>query len=69
MKLTPNTARPFYKWEVVLLLWFAYFLNQGDRQVFNTVLPHIQEFLGARVAFFDRDAAKLKQSQERALQP
>ena len=47
MKLTPNTSRPFYKWEVVLLLWFAYFLNQGDRQVFNTVLPHIQEFLGA----------------------
>lgn len=42
-----NTAKPFYKWEVVLLLWFAYFLNQGDRQVFNTVLPHIQEFLGA----------------------
>lgn len=45
--MKPNTSKPFYKWEVVLLLWFAYFLNQGDRQVFNTVLPHIQEFLGA----------------------
>jgi len=42
-----NTSKPFYKWEVVLLLWVAYFLNQGDRQVFNTVLPHIQSFLGA----------------------
>lgn len=42
-----DNKKPFYKWEVVLLLWFAYFLNQGDRQVFNTVLPHIQEFLGA----------------------
>lgn len=42
-----NTTKPFYKWEVVLLLWVAYFLNQGDRQVFNTVLPHIQAFLGA----------------------
>jgi len=45
--MSVNTNKPFYKWEVVLLLWFAYFLNQGDRQVFNTVLPHIQEFLGA----------------------
>lgn len=44
--MKPNTHNPFYKWEVVLLLWFAYFLNQGDRQVFNTVLPHIQAFLG-----------------------
>lgn len=41
-----NTNNRFYKWEIVILLWFAYFLNQGDRQVFNTVLPHIQAFLG-----------------------
>ena len=40
-----NTDSKFYKWEVVILLWVAYFLNQGDRQVFNTVLPHIQAFL------------------------
>lgn len=44
MKVNVNSK--FYKWEVVLLLWIAYFLNQGDRQVFNTVLPHIQAFLG-----------------------
>ena len=41
-----NTNSKFYKWEIVILLWIAYFLNQGDRQVFNTVLPHIQAFLG-----------------------
>ena len=45
--MKPDTSRKFYKWEVVLLLWVAYFLNQGDCQVFNTVLPHIQDFLGA----------------------
>lgn len=35
----------FYKWEVLLLLWMAYLLNQGDRQVFNTVLPAIRDAL------------------------
>ena len=43
MKVNVNSR--FYKWEVILLLWVAYFLNQGDRQVFNTVLSHIQAFL------------------------
>ena len=42
-----NTTRPFYKWEVVILLWIAFFLNQADRQAFNIVLPNIQEHLGA----------------------
>lgn len=31
-----------YKWEVLGLLWIAFFLNQADRQVFNVVLPLIQ---------------------------
>lgn len=35
----------WYKWEVLLLLWMAYLLNQGDRQVFNTVLPAIRDSL------------------------
>ena len=35
----------YYKWEVLGLLWMAYLLNQADRQVFNTVLPQIQESL------------------------
>jgi MFS family permease len=41
-----KTDSKFYKWEIIILLWVGYFLNQGDRQVFNTVLPHIQAFLG-----------------------
>ena len=42
-----NTDSKFYKWEVVLLLWVAFFLNQADRQAFNIVLPQIQAHLGA----------------------
>lgn len=42
-----NVNSKSYKWEIIFLLWVAYFLNQADRQVFNTVLLHIQEYLGA----------------------
>jgi len=28
-----------YKWELIILLWFAFFFNQADRQVYNVVLP------------------------------
>ncbi|MBP5504611.1 MAG: MFS transporter [Bacteroidales bacterium] len=42
-----DTSRKGYKWEVVLLLWVAFFLNQADRQAFNIVLPLIQQHLGA----------------------
>jgi len=31
-----------YKWEVLVLLWIAFFVNQADRQVFNVVLPLIK---------------------------
>ncbi len=31
-----------YKWEVLALLWIAFFLNQADRQVFNVILPLIK---------------------------
>ena len=31
-----------YKWEVLALLWVAFFLNQADRQVFNVILPLIK---------------------------
>lgn len=34
------------KWELILLLWFAFFLNQGDRQIYNVVLPLIGADLG-----------------------
>lgn len=40
-----KTKGSFYKWEVLILLWMAYLLNQGDRQVFNTVLPAIRDSL------------------------
>ena len=44
--LTDNHKEPSWvKWEVLLLLWMAYLLNQGDRQVFNTVLPSIRDAL------------------------
>ena len=39
------TNSKWYKWEVLMLLWMAYLLNQGDRQVFNTVLPAIRDAL------------------------
>ncbi len=35
----------FYKWEVLGLLWFAFFLNQADRQIYNTLLIPISESL------------------------
>lgn len=35
----------YYKWEVLGLLWVAFLLNQGDRQVFNSVLPLIRDSL------------------------
>ncbi len=31
-----------YKWELVGLLWVAFFLNQADRQIFNVVLSLIK---------------------------
>lgn len=35
-----------YKWWLVGLLWVAFFLHQGDRQIFNAVLPLIRVDLG-----------------------
>ena len=43
--MTKTTKPNWYKWEVLLLLWMAYLLNQADRQVFNTVLPAIRDAL------------------------
>lgn len=42
---TKTKNSDWYKWEVLLLLWMAYLLNQADRQVFNTVLPAIRDAL------------------------
>ena len=35
----------FYKWELIILLWLAFFLNQADRQIFNVVLSLIKSDL------------------------
>ena len=40
-----NKQNAWYIWEVLILLWMAYLLNQADRQVFNTVLPAIRDAL------------------------
>ena len=37
-----NKQPRFYKWELLFILWVAYFLNQGDRQIYNAVLPLIK---------------------------
>jgi sugar phosphate permease len=36
----------YYKWELVILLWLAFFFNQADRQIFNIVLPSLRDDLG-----------------------
>lgn len=41
-----GATRPGYKWELLALLWLAFFLNQGDRQIFNAVLPLVKADLG-----------------------
>ena len=35
-----------YKWELVFWLFIAFFFNQADRQIFNVLLPEIQNDLG-----------------------
>ena len=40
------TKKSRNKWEILILVWIAYFLNQADRQVFNVVLPLIRDDLG-----------------------
>jgi MFS family permease len=42
----PSPIPKSYKWELLILLWFAYFLNQGDRQIFSAVLPLIKDDMG-----------------------
>lgn len=39
-------AASSYKWAVVALFWFAYFLNQADRQVIFSVFPLLQREMG-----------------------
>lgn len=41
-----------YKWLLLLLLWVAFFLHQGTRQIYNAILPQIQ-------SAFDVDSVKM----------
>ena len=41
-----NPIPRYYKWYMLIFLWLAFFLNQGDRQLFNNVLP----LIGAPIA-------------------
>jgi MFS family permease len=34
--------KAFYKWELLIWLWLAFFFNQADRQIFNVVMPLIK---------------------------
>ena len=45
-KLSTSPIPKTYKWELLVLLWVAYFLNQGDRQIFSAVLPLIKTDMG-----------------------
>lgn len=49
---TPETHTPAqsttdrrYPWELLVLLWLAFFLNQADRQIYGVVLPLIKRDL------------------------
>lgn len=43
--ITSGVSRT-YKWELLVLLWIAFFLNQADRQIFSVVLPLVKSDLG-----------------------
>ncbi|MEI8288336.1 MAG: MFS transporter [Verrucomicrobiota bacterium] len=45
----PSPSQPgwsWYKWEMLILLWVAFFLHQGCRQIYNSVIPLIKSELG-----------------------
>ena len=49
--MTQKTSRSgsvpsFYKWELLLLLFLAYFFHQADRAIFGVVTSDIQNDLG-----------------------
>ena len=41
-----DTQNSSYKWLALLLLWVAFFLQQGTRQIFSATLPSIREGFG-----------------------
>lgn len=41
-----NRPQAPFRWELLILLWLAFFVNQADRQIFSVVLPLIRQDLG-----------------------
>ena len=39
--------KPEYKWGALALLWVAFFLQQGTRQIYGPLLGSIQTSIGA----------------------
>ncbi len=40
-----NTNQSYYKWILLAFLWCAFFLQQGTRQIYNAILPQIQDYM------------------------
>ena len=40
--MTTKRTAFFTQWGLLIILWFAFFLNQADRQIFNVTLPLIR---------------------------
>jgi len=49
----------FSEWQLLIILWFAFFLNQADRQIFNFTLPLIRGDIQLTDAEFGLIAASL----------
>ncbi len=47
------------EWQLLIILWFAFFLNQADRQIFNVTLPLIRGEIKLTDAQFGLIAASL----------
>ena len=45
-RLADNRFQKGFQWELLILLWLAFFLNQADRQIFSVVIPLIRSDLG-----------------------
>ena len=46
-------------WQLLIILWFAFFLNQADRQIFNVTLPLIRSDIDLSDAEFGLIASSL----------
>ena len=47
------------EWQLLIILWFAFFLNQADRQIFNVTLPLIRGDIDLTDAEFGLIASSL----------